>query len=121
MPRNPCALGSEVLSVSYTGRIPNGRHRFNVQWRLGALPPEIMACNDGTRVELTVKARYVGGETRERSVDVPSRFWHIVRGHGSFSLSLPAVGRADITSAHARIYAVTSVRQVVELSRSFRG
>jgi hypothetical protein len=121
MPRNPCALGSEILSLTYVGRTRNGRHRFNVQWRLGALPRDIMSCNDGTRVELTVRARYVGGETHERSVDVPSRFWHIVRGHGSVVISLPAVGRADVTSARAKIYAVTRVRQVAELARSLRG
>jgi hypothetical protein len=80
MPSNPCALESEILSFSYAGRTQNGRHVFKVQWRLGALPRDIMACNDGTSIELTVKARYVGGETRERSVDVPSRFWHIVGG-----------------------------------------
>jgi hypothetical protein len=80
-----------------------------------------MSCNDGTSIVLTIKVRYVGGETRERSVDVPSRSWYSVRGHGRFSITLPAVGSADITSARARIYAMTRVRQVVKLSNSFVG
>lgn len=121
MPTNPCALGSQILSLSYVGRTPNGRHNFRVEWRLGALPDHIMSCNDGTTIVLTIKARYVGGETPERSVDVPSRYWHIAAGHGRFSLTLPAVGSADITSARARIYAVTRIRQVVELTKSFVG
>ena len=96
------------------------REAQSEQWRLGNLPPDIMKCDDGTIVALTVVTRYVGGETRERTVDVPSRFWRIARGHGSFSSSLPAAGRADITRARATVYAVTRVRQVVRLARSFR-
>jgi hypothetical protein len=109
-----CAQGSSVTEIRYLGRRSDGSHLVRVAWRFRRYPDDLMRCNNGTRLQLRLVARYLGGLMRERTIDLsrrPSREAH--------TAVIPRVGAADVTSVVAHVQSVTAFRQNARGSQRF--
>ena len=96
-----CAQGSSVTEIRYLGRRSDGSHLVRVAWRFRGDPDDLMRCNNGTRLQLRLVARYLGGVMRERTIDLsrrPSR-----EAHTAVIFSPPCKGLATRDACRKRL------------------
>jgi len=94
--QDPCAEGSEITELTYLGRNPDGQHLVRASWRFREWSQDELGCSNGTRLEATFAARYVGGSLRTKTLQLRL-------DRQSVTAALPAVGAADLLTLRVEI------------------